>query len=135
MTPEEYIDKKEWVAAQIFDFDGDEYVPPHEEHCHELAENILNGLGFYPVVRGICPYCKLDPMNSTARHAIRYLCNTYKCHTEMMNPGGRELGFPEPIGRIQLTDMCYHCDYETIIKRIKEHEPSILSNNDGTKIL
>ena len=47
MNPEEYVDKKELIASHIFDFYGKDYSRPHEQHCHEIAEQILNALGFY----------------------------------------------------------------------------------------
>jgi hypothetical protein len=46
MADEEYIDMKEQVAFIIFDYDyEDPEMRPHEETCHELAEQILKELG------------------------------------------------------------------------------------------
>ena len=46
---EKWIDTKELIARIIF-FHGDDaedgdYVRPHEETCHVLAENIMKALG------------------------------------------------------------------------------------------
>ena len=53
MDVEEFVDKKEMIAAIIFDFDKsveeEVYIPPNEEDCHNIAEQILNSLGFYPL--------------------------------------------------------------------------------------
>ncbi len=41
---EAYISYKEMIASIIFDFEGEDYVRPHEEDCHALAEKILEAL-------------------------------------------------------------------------------------------
>jgi len=45
VTVEKFVDLKEWIAAEIFDFEyEDAECRPHEEECHKIAEIILDGL-------------------------------------------------------------------------------------------
>ena len=44
MTDEDFVDLKEKISALIFDYDGDGYIYPQEEHCNELAEKILTNI-------------------------------------------------------------------------------------------
>jgi hypothetical protein len=42
---EDYLDKKEHIAAIIFDYDySEEEERPHEESCHNIAEEILSAM-------------------------------------------------------------------------------------------
>lgn len=54
MLEEDFVDKKEMIAGIIFDFDSSVekgiFIPPNEEDCHIMAEQILNALGIYPVI-------------------------------------------------------------------------------------
>ena len=64
MNAETHVDLKEIIAAAVFDFcpkeseDGESFVRPSEEHCHELAENIIElirikGFRIYPVPKNL----------------------------------------------------------------------------------
>ena len=66
-----------------------------------------------------CPCCKRNPMDPSPRNKIRELVKKYGCTGELCNPGGRELHFP--FGKVQLSDQCVWCDYETLHKAIVEH--------------
>lgn len=46
MDEEQWVDIKELIASIIFDHEEDDYVRPHEETCHTLAEKIMKALGF-----------------------------------------------------------------------------------------
>lgn len=53
MSEEEFVNKKEMISAMIFDYETDslpDHSGLHEEACNDLAEQILNALGFYPTV-------------------------------------------------------------------------------------
>ena len=47
ITADEYLDNKERISAMIFDYEYD--TQPDEESCNEIAENILEFLGFTAV--------------------------------------------------------------------------------------
>ena len=48
MNEEQFVDTKEMIASIIFDYHNEdgEYIPPHEEDCHAIAEDIMSALGF-----------------------------------------------------------------------------------------
>jgi len=50
LEEEDFLNTKEMIAAILFDYENEEsdYVRPHEEDCHELAERILEALRIFP---------------------------------------------------------------------------------------
>ena len=50
LSVEDWVQAKEGIATLIFDWadiaEDEEYVRPHEETCHKIAEAILERLNF-----------------------------------------------------------------------------------------
>ena len=66
-----------------------------------------------------CPYCHKDSLDKEPQILSRKLCSENNLVKEYANPGGRELHFESGV-KVQLTDCCCWCDYETLKKKLKE---------------
>ncbi len=66
-----------------------------------------------------CPYCKKRSNDEAVKVKIVKLCAKNKLVSEIVDAGGRELTFP--FGKVvRVHDMCYHCDYKTLLKHFPE---------------